>query len=243
MVRSLLAVFAFALLSIGAVGVARADTRGLALHYEKPMAPGQGFAVSVSKDVWATVHVTGWRGRTVHVDASTAGPYADRVRYYEAVQGGTRTLKFFVQRPPGASMFGWFGEMLPRAQIDVRVPQDAQTSVDATKGHVTVNSVTGPLTISLVLGGIDVHAAGDVLKINTVNGIIDADIRSLNARPDIDIQTVNGSITVVAPAALAAPVDASTVNGSVRNTLPHSRGPGSIKLGTVNGNVSIGPRP
>lgn len=132
----------------------------------------------------------------------------------------------------------------------IRVPRSAPLKLSTVNGGVRAEGFRGEVTAETVNGGIDIATEG-AARAETVNGGIDA---KMGARfGDTRFETVNGGIELTLPAAAAAELDASCVNGSIstdfevagasktRRSLRGTIGAGGPKLGleTVNGSISI----
>lgn len=121
--------------------------------------------------------------------------------------------------------------------------------------HFTVKVPRGVRLNAHTVNG-DVHAEGLTAdaEIGTVNGLIDATIGRADWTGTLEFRTVNGKITLTAPASLSAEVDAQSVNGGVDSDFPitvrgrmerrHLRGTigsggRSLELETVNGEIEI----
>ncbi|HET7041031.1 MAG TPA: DUF4097 family beta strand repeat-containing protein, partial [Gemmatimonadales bacterium] len=104
-----------------------------------------------------------------------------------------------------------------------------------------------------VNGGIDVTTSG-IVEAETVNGDIDARIGRADWTGALKFETVNGSVSLTAPADLSTDLRASTVNGAVDSDFPVTvrgrmerrsirgtigAGGRSLELTTVNGGISL----
>lgn len=116
--------------------------------------------------------------------------------------------------------------------------------------HLLVRAPAGTaLDLSTVNGNIDAALVGAELEARTVNGSIGTSLgrRTLRAGR-VELETVNGSIRVDAPAPLDAELSARTVHGSIRalgrrhrQSLDTRLGDGGLRLRatTVNGSIRI----
>ena len=119
--------------------------------------------------------------------------------------------------------------------------------VEGTSGHIQARTLNGSMTLKDVIGDVD----GE-----TTNGSLSIDLIAGNSAQGmgLKLKTVNGSIHLQLPATISADVEASTVNGSVKNdfatapvdskekhNLKFTLGAGGPKIDaeTVNGSVRI----
>lgn len=144
-----------------------------------------------------------------------------------------------------------------RVSVDftVRVPAGVHLEAATVNGRVEARGLTGDVRVSTVNGGIEVDAAG-VVEARTVNGSIEAASGRSSWRGTLDFATVNGSIDLTLPAAVAAEVDAKTVNGGLTSDFPLTiqanrqwgprrmegtigGGGGELRMETVNGAIRL----
>lgn len=149
---------------------------------------------------------------------------------------------------------------LPRVDYTMHVPRGASLeNIAAGRGAVTVTRVAGPVVASSVNGSVTAEDTGGPLKLHCVNGRVVARVSALAAGQVIELETVNGSTSVVLPATAAADVVARVVNGNLSCDFPlpiELDHPAGLKLEgrlgeggarvtarTVNGLVRIGKQP
>ncbi len=135
----------------------------------------------------------------------------------------------------------------------VKVPRGVRLDAHTVNGDVHAEGLTADAEIGTVNGSIRV-VTGGVVEASTVNGSIDATIGRADWTGTLEFRTVNGKITLTAPASLSTDVDAQSVNGGVDSDFPitvrgrmerrHLRGTigsggRSLELETVNGEIEI----
>lgn len=138
-------------------------------------------------------------------------------------------------------------------RFTVKVPRGVELDAETVNGDVRATALTGDADLHTVNGGIDVTTSGTV-EAETVNGDIDARIGRTDWTGRLKFETVNGSISLTAPADLSTDVSASTVNGSVDSDFPITvrgrmerrslrgtiaSGGRSLELTTVNGGIEL----
>jgi hypothetical protein len=136
----------------------------------------------------------------------------------------------------------------------VSVPAGVKVDVTTISGGIGVADVSGPVKAETVNGKVQVAAASGPVKASSVNGSVSVAVDSLNGPGDIELSTVNGSVTAELPPSLQARLSMETVSGSVHSdfdvtgsdTSAHKALKGMIGTGgrrvaleTVNGNVKL----
>ena len=137
----------------------------------------------------------------------------------------------------------------------VYVPAGVQVNVSTISGGIGVADVTGAVKAETVNGKVQVAALDGPVTAGSVNGSVSVAIDSLGGPGDIELSTVNGSVTVQLPPSLQARLSMETVHGSVhsdfevagndsstRNEIHGTVGGGGerrVALETVNGSVKL----
>lgn len=135
----------------------------------------------------------------------------------------------------------------------VQVPAGVRFTGGTVNGSVSADGLTADAEVSSVNGDVSVSTAG-VARARTVNGSVDATIGRNDWDGSLDLETVNGGVTLRVPAGLNADLRASTVNGSVTTDFPVTvqgamsprqlrgrigNGGRTLELRTVNGSIEI----
>ncbi len=138
-------------------------------------------------------------------------------------------------------------------RFTVKVPRGVRLDAATVNGDIRVTEIAGDAELHTVNGGIDVTTSGTV-RAETVNGDIDARMGQAAWTGSLVFKTVNGSVSLTAPASLSTEIDAETVNGSVDSDFPitvqgrmerrHLRGTigaggRSLEIETVNGGIEL----
>lgn len=130
------------------------------------------------------------------------------------------------------------------------------TEVESVNGSLVIDGVDGDVDAELVNGSIKISGLSGNSKIHAVNGSIKASYEHLtNAVEHIDIDTVNGSITLHLPQNVNADVNAETTHGSLHSSIGLKvnknmfvgksmsgvvgSGHTKIKLESVNGSIKV----
>jgi DUF4097 and DUF4098 domain-containing protein YvlB len=155
---------------------------------------------------------------------------------------------------PNTSGFG--GKRSMKVEYTLTIPRQAAVDeIDLVNGDLLIEGVQGGIRAESVNGKIIARQVSGSLRISTVNGSIEPDMESLTDVERIDLESVNGKITLALPASVGAFVRAETVNGKISNDfgIPVHKGKyvGSdmkgeigdggiqISLDTVNGAISV----
>jgi DUF4097 and DUF4098 domain-containing protein YvlB len=135
----------------------------------------------------------------------------------------------------------------------VKVPAGARLSVDNVNGTVTVTGADADASVETVNGDVRFDGVG-ARSLETVNGKVIATFSKAAWEGSMEVQTVNGSVSLTFPADLSAEVSGETVNGGIQSDFPitveKGFGPKSfsgrigaggrrLKVETVNGAITI----
>ncbi|PYQ68089.1 MAG: hypothetical protein DMF54_02210 [Acidobacteria bacterium] len=104
------------------------------------------------------------------------------------------------------------------ARFDVTIPPGVAAALETVNGDVVVKDLDGDLDLETVNGKVEAQGVRRSLEAHTVNGNLVA--RAVAARPgsSIDLQTVNGAVTLTLPKDARFDVTASTMHGSIAST-------------------------
>jgi hypothetical protein len=144
----------------------------------------------------------------------------------------------------------------PRVDIRIWVPRDAELeSIVSGRGDVTIIDTGGSVVASSVNGSLLVERSTGNLTLKCVNGRTVARLSTLAKGQRVDLETINGSTTVVLPMEASLEVSAHVLNGNVTSDLgwaieedfPAGRrmagrlgaGGAIVSARTINGSVSI----
>jgi hypothetical protein len=153
----------------------------------------------------------------------------------------------------GHHSWGW------STSFEIFVPAKIDLGMETVNGGIGVNGVSGAMKLETVNGGIHLAGVAGRIKGETVNGGVHVELSGAHwDGAGLDVQTVNGGVTVAVPESYNATISAQTVHGGVSsdfsgakitkgqwgagpNILELSLGSGGtpIKLETVNGGVHV----
>ena len=124
----------------------------------------------------------------------------------------------------------------------VHVAKGVKVDVNTVNGSVDVEGATASVDAESVNGRVEVATLGGPVSARTVNGDVRARIEHLvKSNEPLELQTVNGSVQLEAPADLSADVDAETTNGGIETDFPLTISTGLIGR-HVHGTVGQGGR-
>ncbi|MGD0579902.1 MAG: DUF4097 family beta strand repeat-containing protein [Bryobacteraceae bacterium] len=143
---------------------------------------------------------------------------------------------------------------------ELYVPSKLDLTMKTVNGGIHVLGVRGSMKLETVNGGIDLTQVSGRVRGETVNGGVHVRLSGKKWEGDeLNVQTVNGGVTVEIPDAYNASVKAQTVNGGMSSDFPGAtitktgpfgvgpktleqklgEGGAPIKLETVNGGVKV----
>lgn len=170
-------------------------------------------------------------------------------------RGGTCTAERYASRGGHGSVVRrlFFREQPVNVEFVVALPAGVRLDASTVNGRVTVADVVGEVRVSTTNGSLVLAAIGGPVHARAVNGGIRVRLDSLAPDAEVEAETVNGSVTALAPSSLQGEIDLATVNGSVRSDFPLTGGMASGKklhatlgaggpkltLRTVNGSVRL----
>jgi DUF4097 and DUF4098 domain-containing protein YvlB len=101
----------------------------------------------------------------------------------------------------------------------VQVPAGVKFDGSTVNGSVSTERLGSDATVSTVNGNVKVVAAG-VVRATTVNGQVEVSMGKADWSGSLELSTVNGSIRATLPASFSAEVKGSTVNGTIESEFP-----------------------
>jgi len=112
------------------------------------------------------------------------------------------------------------GDCRVQARYEIVVPPGVAAELQTVNGDVRVRDCSGRLQLETVNGSIEVRGARQALEAQTVNGKIDAVASALPTDASVELQTVNGAVTLTLPKDARFDLSASTMNGTIASTFP-----------------------
>lgn len=137
----------------------------------------------------------------------------------------------------------------------VRIGRGVRVDLNTVNGGIDVRGATAEAEAHTVNGRVEIATLAGPVTAGTVNGNVHATIDNLAGKGEpLELNAVNGSVQLDAPADLNADLEVETVNGSVQTDFPvkingmHGRqsihgtigeGGRRVHLNTVNGSVTV----
>lgn len=199
------------------------------------------------------VEITGWDRNEVQIDAVKTARDQQRLDDMRIeVNTGGSSVEIKTRYPEGRT-----NNNAGSVHYTLQVPRNARIDkVDLVNGSLEVQQLTGEIEANLVNGKVRASDLSGEANLATVNGAIEANYSSLNNVREIELKSVNGSVSLTLPQSPNADVEASVVNGSITTDFPltvkghfvgksmsGTLGSGGvhIQLNNVNGSIHIGP--
>ena len=204
-----------------------------------PLAAGGSFLL---ENVNGSVQVEGWDRNEVEVRA---------IKLTETNQDDIDHVKIDVDTEPGQVAVrtrypqGQSGEVA--VEYHVFVPNRVLlTGVGTVNGSVSVSGVDGGGELRSVNGNVEVLNSSGRFSAKTTNGNLRMELRQLGEGAPMDIETVNGSVTLGLPPDARADLNVLNMNGNFSSELPITAKAGSptgrvfrATLGTGGGEILV----
>lgn len=227
-------------------------------HQTYPLAGGGRVSL---ENINGSVLITAWDRSEVRVDAVKRA--YSRERLTEAtirIDAGPSSLHIKTVYPYRNQTFTSDSEGRYRnpATVEYRltVPRSARLdTIELINGSLTIEGIAGYVKASSINGHLTAHGLTGEANLSTINGGLEATFDRLDESKPISLGSVNGGVVLTIPSNANAQIKANTVNGGIRNDfgLPvrHGKNVGHdlagvlgrggvrIKLGNVNGQISI----
>lgn len=174
--------------------------------------------LSVDGGMNGGVSVEGWSGTSVRVQARVwanaesmrrADELADAVRVrYDAGE-------LSASGPDTERREGWGVSWV------VSVPFDTDLELETHNGGISVSDVSGRIRFDAQNGGVHLEGVGGDVEGRTTNGGLHVELAGDRWQGDgLDVETVNGGVTVYVPSGYSAQLETGTVNGGIDVDFP-----------------------
>ena len=108
---------------------------------------------------------------------------------------------------------------------DIQVPRRHDVSVSANNGPVSVEGVTGRMTLRASNGPISLRRVGGAVNARVANGPVSVVLDGTRWNGEgLDVESTNGPVSLTLPENYSAELEVGTVNGPVSMDLPLSGG-------------------
>ena len=104
------------------------------------------------------------------------------------------------------------------ARFNVTIPPGVTAALETVNGDVTVKDLDGDLDLETVNGKVEARGVRRSLEAHAVNGNLVAEAVAAPPGSSIELQTVNGAVTLTLPKDARFDLSASTMHGSISST-------------------------
>jgi len=215
--------------------------------------------VSLS-NVNGAIDIKGVSGNRVHIVAiKKAGTqeYLDGLEI--EVDASDDLIRIETHHPEsGGGWFHWgdYKDGSGSVAYSLEVPAGVELdTIETVNGDIKVSGVTGSVNCETVNGGIILEGLENDAGLDTVNGTIDVQFSKLGSGQRVNVDAVNGKITMRLPENASAQIHAETLNGGIdadefglkpeKGFVGHDldgnlgNGDARVNLDTVNGSITI----
>ena len=205
------------------------------------------------ENVNGDVTIEGWKKKEVSISAVKKGSPKDLDRLQISIDVDKYEGKDWIHIE---TEYGVFSRNSGSVDYSIKVPSDAiLEDIELVNGDLKVTGVTGYLSLGTVNGSVTASGMAGNAWVETVNGNQDLSFDKMGKGQAVDLESVNGAITLRMPAKADAQVDAETLNGKISSdfglTVEKGEWIGSsaeglvgsggarITIETINGNIDI----
>jgi DUF4097 and DUF4098 domain-containing protein YvlB len=255
----LAALVSLAVLMAAASSATMQQTEMLREEFHQTYPLGAQGRISLS-NINGAVRVMPWDRNEVKVDAVKSAYRRDRLDEAKIeVRSDINTIHVETSYPYRSQSFtDGEGRINNPATVEytLTVPRTARIdSIELINGNLDIDGMTGDVKASSINGRVSAHELMGEVRLSTINGKLEAMFGRLNETKGISLSSVNGPVILTIPSDSNVEIKASTVHGGIMNDfgLPvrHGdyvgrdlagqlgQGGARIKLGNVNGSISL----
>ncbi len=142
----------------------------------------------------------------------------------------------------GHHSWGW------STSFEIFVPARIDLGMETVNGGINVDGVSGAMKLETVNGGIHLAQVAGRIKGETVNGGVHVELSGAKWDGEgLDVETVNGGVTLALPDSYNATIKANTTHGGVNSDFPGAKitkgqwgaGPNTLELTVGSGGAPI----
>jgi len=147
-------------------------------------------------------HYVGGRPEAVRFVANQEGADVVVCALWGAHGGSCSGERYGSSRGKGGALWRrlLYHEREVNVEFVVAVPAGVRVDASTVNGRITVADVPGEVRVATTNGGVAVTAIGGPVHARTVNGRVQVRVDSLAPTAELDAETVNGTVTALAPA-------------------------------------------
>jgi hypothetical protein len=173
---------------------------------------------SLSVDMpMGSVKITGYDGNDAVIEYSGRG-VGPRNKAREGMPPGMHRLdqpNNAVEATQENNVVRVKGGFFDRLNIEIKVPKQTALDLKTMNGSISVEGISGEMTIDAMNGHINVQDASGPVVAHSMNGRIVASITQISAAKASSFSSMNGSIEVTLPADLTAHLKIKTDHGEI----------------------------
>lgn len=168
------------------------------------------------ENINGAVHISGWDQNQVKLDAVKRARDEERLKDIE-IRVDARNEAISIETHYRDHDEDWHVHNNPGSvEYTLTVPRDARLDeIKLVNGSLDVAGVQGEVRASCVNGRLTAKGLGGEAKLATVNGKLDAEFERPAA--PLELSSVNGSIDLTLPSDIKASIEANTVHGGIEN--------------------------
>lgn len=226
-------------------------------HQTYPLSPTGRISL---ENINGGVQIKVWDQASVQVDAIKKAYRQNRLNEVKIEVNATQeNIRIKTEYPDENLTFrSGEGRNDSRATVEysLTVPRKAiLESIEMVNGSIDIDGVEGSVKATSINGRVNARGLVNEVRLSTINGQLNATFTQLDETKPIQLNSVNGSVTLVIPSNANASVRASTVHGGITNDfglkvkhgeyVGHSMdgqigtGGPRVKLNNVNGGIKI----
>jgi hypothetical protein len=164
------------------------------------------------------VSVEGWSGTEVRVQARVWANASTEARAEELADGVRLRYDdgaLSASGPEAGRRESWGVNWV------VSVPFDTDLDIETHNGGISVREVSGRIRFDALNGGVHLEGVGGDVEGRTQNGGLHVELSGDHWQGDgLDVETVNGGVTVYVPSDYSAQLETGTVNGGIDVDFP-----------------------
>ncbi|MFC6225410.1 DUF4097 family beta strand repeat-containing protein [Hymenobacter artigasi] len=198
-------------------------------------APGKPGSLELSL-VNGSIHVAGYGGKEVMIDAVARPRQGDRRSSSKAETNGMKRLSSANSLNLTAEEKNNHVEITTDSyqhpiDLTIKVPQNFSLKLSTVNnGDITVDNVTGELEITNVNGAIQLSQVAGSAVANTVNGNLIVVFKSVTAGAPMAFSTLNGKVDVTFPGSIKAALKMKSERGDVYSDFDVAVDKGAAKV-------------
>jgi len=237
----------FSSLLIGSLAFAETRTEPTKTH---SLQAGGYFSL---ENINGDVTIEGWKKNEVTISAVKKGESKDLDRIKITIYVDKYEGKEWIHVE---TKYAAFRSNSGSVDYTIKVPSDAiLEDIEMVNGNLKVTGVTGYLSLGTVNGSITASGMTGNAWVETVNGNLDLSFDKMGKGQTVDLESVNGIISLRMPAKSNAHVDAESLNGNISSEFGLTvekgewigrsmeglvgSGGARITIETINGNIDI----